>query len=68
MSAGEVEGAPRTLAGQCLCGAVRYGAHVHVTLGTLVDAPGISPTAHIFVGSKAPWFTIADGLPQHEEL
>lgn len=24
------------------------------------------PTAHIFVGSKAPWFTITDELPQFD--
>jgi hypothetical protein len=35
-------------------------------MGTLVDDPSIRPTAHIFVGSKAPWFTIADGLPQYQ--
>ena len=23
-------------------------------------------TAHIFVGSKAPWFSITDDLPQYE--
>jgi hypothetical protein len=23
---------------------------------------------HIFVGSKAPWFEIADALPRHAEL
>jgi hypothetical protein len=40
----------------------------HVTMGTLVDDPTIRPTAHIFVGSKAPWFAITDHLPQHEEL
>jgi hypothetical protein len=26
----------------------------------------IRPTAHIFVGSKAAWFTITDGLPQYQ--
>ena len=26
------------------------------------------PARHIFVGSKAPWFTITDDLPQHEEF
>jgi hypothetical protein len=26
------------------------------------------PGAHIFVGSKAPWFDITDDLPQHAEL
>jgi hypothetical protein len=36
-------------------------------MGTLVDAPTIRPTKHIFVGSKAPWFTITDDLPQYEE-
>ncbi len=45
---------------------VRGGAFVHVSLGTLVDAPSIRPTAHIFVGSKAPWFTITDDLPQYD--
>ena len=36
--------------------------------GTLADAPTLRPTAHLYVGSKAPWFTITDDLPQHEEL
>jgi hypothetical protein len=46
---------------------VRDGAYVHVALGSLVDAPSFRPTEHIFVGSKAPWFEIADDLPQFEE-
>jgi hypothetical protein len=54
--------------GSLLYSVVRDGAFVHVTLGTLTDAPGIRPTRHIFVGSKAPWFTITDDLPQYEEL
>jgi len=54
--------------GSLLYSVVRDGEYVHVTLGTLVDTPAISPTAHIFVGSKAPWFAIADDLPQHDEL
>jgi hypothetical protein len=52
--------------GSLLYSVVRGGAFVHVTLGTLVDAPSIRPTAHIFVGSKAPWFTITDDLPQYD--
>ena len=40
---------------------------VVVPMGTLDDDPGCSPQAHIFVGSKAPWFTITDSLPQHPE-
>jgi hypothetical protein len=39
-----------------------------VTLGTLTDPPTIRPQAHIFVGSKAPWFEITGALPQFEEL
>jgi hypothetical protein len=54
--------------GSLLYSVVRDGAFVHVTMGTLVDNPTIRPTAHIFVGSKAPWFTITDDLPQHEEF
>jgi len=54
--------------GSLLYSVVRDGAYVHVTFGTLVDAPSIRPTAHIFVGSKAPWHTITDDLPQHEEF
>ncbi|MBM3116930.1 GFA family protein [Jeongeupia naejangsanensis] len=54
--------------GSLLYSLVREGAFVHVTLGTLVDTPGIRPSAHLFVGSKAPWFTITDDLPQHHEF
>ncbi len=53
--------------GSLLYSVVRDGAWVHVAMGTLVDAPTIRPGRHIFVGSKAPWFTITDDLPQHEE-
>ena len=52
------------------CGSFLYsvvgGGRVHVTLGTLMDAPSIRPSAHIFVADKAPWFEITDNLPQHE--
>lgn len=51
--------------GSLLYSVVRDGAYVHVTLGTLTDDPAIRPAAHIFVGSKAPWFEILDGLPQY---
>jgi len=53
--------------GSLLYSVVRYGAWVHVPMGTLVDAPTIRPSRHIFVGSKAPWFTITDDLPQYQE-
>jgi hypothetical protein len=54
--------------GSLLYSVVRDAQFVHVTLGTLVEAPTIRPTAHILVGSKAPWFTITDDLPQHQEF
>jgi hypothetical protein len=53
--------------GSLLYSVVRDGAWVHVALGSLVDAPNIRPTHHIFVGSKAPWFEITDDLQQFEE-
>ena len=55
------------LCGSLLYSLVREGAFVHVAMGTLVDDPTIRPTAHIFVGSKATWFTVADDLPQYDE-
>ncbi len=39
---------------------------VHVALGSLLDAPSRQPSCHIWVSDKAPWYTITDGLPQHE--
>jgi hypothetical protein len=51
------------LCGSFLYSAVRDGTFVHVAMGTLIDDPTIRPTKHIFVGSKAPWFTITDDLP-----
>lgn len=53
--------------GSLLYSVVRAGVFVHVAMGTLIDDPTIRPTKHIFVGSKAPWFTITDDLPQYEE-
>jgi hypothetical protein len=53
--------------GSLLYSVVRDGAYVHVALGSLADDPTIRPTGHIFVGSKAPWFEIADDLPQSAE-
>jgi hypothetical protein len=59
-----------TRCGECgslLFSVVRDGDYVHVALGSLVDAPSMRPSKHIFVGSKAPWFEITDDLPQFEE-
>jgi hypothetical protein len=40
---------------------------VGVPAGTLDTDPGMRPQANIYVGSKAPWFEITDGLPRHDE-
>ncbi len=55
------------LCGSLLYSLVREATFFHVAMGTLVDEPSIRPSAHIFVGSKASWFTITDELPQYEE-
>lgn len=39
---------------------------IHLRLGTLNEAPSLRPQFHSFVGSKAEWDTICDGLPQFE--
>jgi hypothetical protein len=36
--------------------------------GNLDGDLGIKPQAHLFVGSKAPWYEIADSLPQHAQF
>lgn len=38
-----------------------------IPAGPLEGDLGIAPQAHLFVGSKAPWYTITDSLPQHPE-
>jgi hypothetical protein len=35
-----------------------------VTLGSIDGELNVRPVRHVFVGSKAPWYTIADTLPQ----
>jgi hypothetical protein len=42
-------------------------AWVRVPYGSLIDEPALRPTAHMFVGSKAPWHEILDDLPQYDE-
>lgn len=54
--------------GSLLYSVVRDGTWVHVAMGTLIDTPTIRPTAHIFVGSMAPWHQITDDLPQYQEF
>jgi hypothetical protein len=51
------------------CGSIVPGPGVpglvFVPLGNLDGDPGVRPSGHIFVGSKAPWWEIRDGLPEH---
>ena len=37
-----------------------------IPFGAFDGDPGIRPSEHIFVGSKCPWHTISDHLPQHD--
>jgi hypothetical protein len=42
--------------------------YVRVRVGTLDSSVHARPTAHIFTASKAGWYEIRDGLPQHTGL
>jgi hypothetical protein len=39
---------------------------IRLQLGLLDTPAGHAPDFHFMVGSKAEWYTIGDGLPQHE--
>jgi hypothetical protein len=53
--------------GSSLGAAGESGKLSWVALGTVTGDPGLRPEAHIFVGSKAPWYEITDHLPQFDE-
>jgi hypothetical protein len=38
-----------------------------IRAGSVDGDPGVRPDAHIWVGCKAPWHDILDGIPQHSE-
>ena len=38
-----------------------------IPAGSLLGPLGMTPRFHMFVASKAPWYTITDALPQHAE-
>jgi len=68
------ESSPGTQRGFCSrCGSPllsRFAQHPEVyglPLGCLDADPGVRPAMHIHVASKAPWFEITDGRPQHLE-
>ena len=44
-----------------------YEGKIRIPYGSLIDAPTLKPMAHMFVGSKVPWYEILDDLPQHAE-
>jgi hypothetical protein len=44
------------------------GEYVVLHAGALDDDPGSRPAHHIFVGSKAAWYEIADDLPRFDEF
>lgn len=56
----------RECGGRFLFDWARSGEHLWLAAGTLDDDPDMRPAFHIFVGSKAEWFRIEDGLPQYE--
>ena len=41
--------------------------HAFMPAACLDDDPGVRPLMHIFAASKAPWYTIADGVAQSAE-
>jgi hypothetical protein len=40
------------------------GKEVIIPAGTIDSDPGVRPIVHFHVASKAPWFDIADAVPQ----
>jgi hypothetical protein len=46
----------------------RGTGRIVIPAGTLDVDPGIRPASHMFVAYKAPWFEIADRLPQFPEV
>jgi hypothetical protein len=68
----EYESSPGKLRAFCSrCGSPLYSRRpadpdtFRIRMGTLDGDPGRRPLAHFFVGVKAPWYEIADGLPQY---
>ena len=71
----EYESSPGKFRAFCSrCGSPLYSRvdsdpeRVRLRLGLLDDDPGKRPLFHVFVRSKAPWFEIADSLPQFETV
>jgi hypothetical protein len=69
----QYESAPGSFRNRCkTCGCLTPGQAsylptVSIAAGLLDDDPGVRPMLHVFTSSRAPWWTIDDGLPQHEK-
>lgn len=67
------ESAPGSFRHRCkLCGCLTPGRApylktISVPAGLLDDDPLVRPRLHVFTSSRAPWWTIADDLPQYEK-
>jgi len=68
----EYESSPGKMRSFCpTCGSPIYSRRVddpgifRIRLGLVDGDPGRRPFAHFFVAEKAPWYEIADALPQH---
>lgn len=55
-----------SIRGSMLCGIVDGKIH-GVAMGCLNDDPELELSMHLYVGSKAKWETIAEGVPQYQE-
>lgn len=70
----EYESSPRKFRAFCSrCGSPVYSRREEepeirrIRLGTLDSDPERRPLAHVWVGSKAPWYSIEDSLPRYPE-
>ena len=67
------ESSPGSFRAFCrVCGSIAPGkasylSVVSIPAGLFDDDPGVRPVLHVFTSSKAPWWEIADDLPQHEK-
>ncbi len=56
------------ICGSCLITLYKHFPDViGLPLGGLEQDPGNRPEGNIFVDSKAPWYTLCDGLPQYAQ-
>ncbi|HET8848479.1 MAG TPA: GFA family protein [Marinobacter sp.] len=70
----EYESSPGKYRGFCArCGSQLYSrvdaipGILRLRIGALDEPLGTVPSRHVYVGSKADWFTITDTLPQYQK-